>query len=233
MASKKGPQFEREICKALSIWWSAGVRDDIFWRTPGSGARATNRAKTGLKTHDSYGDVSAIHPKGKLLTEQFTISLKRGYTATKGKSLKTLDITDLLDCPDNLKTNPLLVDWWQELEEDIQKSGKPKQGIIICKRDRRNSIIIMPRKVFKMLEEKKPCLHPLYNAGCWLQYKGLNLQITGLNQFFYWCDPKLLGAKLFIRKIGEKLHPEYIKPGPFPQMLQRYHEEFKKAVCII
>lgn len=43
----KGSVFEREICKALGRWWTDGERDDIFWRTAGSGARATCRLERG------------------------------------------------------------------------------------------------------------------------------------------------------------------------------------------
>lgn len=235
MAAKKGQNFEREICKLLSIWWTSGIKDDIFWRTPGSGAKATNRAKKGLTTHDSYGDVMAMHVFGKPLTNKFVISIKRGYTTKKpgGKNLRCLDLTDLLDKPDNLKTNPLLVDWWQELEADIRKSRRDKNGIIIARRDRRNAIIIMPRKIFTDIEAKKPCIFPMYNSGCWLQYRNLDLQIMQLNDFFYWCNPKLLGAKTFLRRPGERLNINYIKPGPFPSLLRDYHEQLKKAICIV
>jgi len=41
----KGSSFEREICTILSKWWTNNERDDVFWRTAGSGARATTRSK--------------------------------------------------------------------------------------------------------------------------------------------------------------------------------------------
>ncbi len=58
----KGSNFEREICKLLSLWWTNDKRDDIFWRTSGSGARATTRSKTKQKTFGQYGDVQATDP---------------------------------------------------------------------------------------------------------------------------------------------------------------------------
>jgi hypothetical protein len=75
----KGASFEREICKKLSEWWEPG-RDDIFWRTHSSGARATSRHKLGKTTHGQNGDVCATDPIGIPLTKLITFSLKRGYS---------------------------------------------------------------------------------------------------------------------------------------------------------
>lgn len=74
----KGPNFERETCKQLSDWWIAG-RDDIFWRSDGSGGRATSRHKRGKATFGQVGDVRVSDPIGAPLLKAFTIELKRGY----------------------------------------------------------------------------------------------------------------------------------------------------------
>lgn len=74
----KGSSFERKICKQLSLWWSGGKRDDIFWRSSQSGGRATQRSKSGRKTFGSYGDIAAVDPIGLPLLEVFTIELKTG-----------------------------------------------------------------------------------------------------------------------------------------------------------
>jgi len=95
MRAKKGSQFERKICRTLSRWWSLGgwpeeeVRDDIFWRSSQSGGRATWRARKGLKTANSYGDVAAMDPIGRPLLKMFTIELKRGDS--HGHPLDLLD----------------------------------------------------------------------------------------------------------------------------------------------
>ena len=36
----KGSEFEREMCKCLSLWWTDSKRDDVFWRSAQSGGRA-------------------------------------------------------------------------------------------------------------------------------------------------------------------------------------------------
>ncbi len=77
--AKKGSQFEREICKQLSLWWTNGERDDVFWRTSSSGGRATQRTKQNKSTFGQYGDVQATDPIGQRLIDIICIELKRGY----------------------------------------------------------------------------------------------------------------------------------------------------------
>src|SRR5262245_49693460 len=78
----KGGNYEREFAKRLSRWWSGGRRSDIFWRTAGSGNRATIGHKRGRSTYGSYGDICAIDPIGSPLLDVVTISLKNGYRNT-------------------------------------------------------------------------------------------------------------------------------------------------------
>lgn len=76
----KGSCFERDICRQLSLWWTDGKRDDVFWRTAGSGARATNRFRRGNRsTYGQCGDVTATDPIGEALLKFFTIEIKKGY----------------------------------------------------------------------------------------------------------------------------------------------------------
>ncbi|MEK0338471.1 MAG: hypothetical protein QQN41_13665, partial [Nitrosopumilus sp.] len=77
-ASHKGSQFERDICSKLSLWWTKGKSDDVFWRTPGSGARAKVRYKKG-KSSIGVGDVQATDPIGQPLIDLCTIEIKKGY----------------------------------------------------------------------------------------------------------------------------------------------------------
>jgi hypothetical protein len=72
----KGPAFEREMATAFSLWWTDGERDDIFWRTDGSGGRATNRARKGKTTRYQYGDMTFTDPIGKPLIEYASFEFK-------------------------------------------------------------------------------------------------------------------------------------------------------------
>lgn len=76
IGAKKGPAFEREICKSLSLWISGGERDDIFWRTAMSGGRATIGLRAGKKRDAQAGDISAIHSLGERLLNHVVVDTK-------------------------------------------------------------------------------------------------------------------------------------------------------------
>lgn len=79
MKSGKGSQFERDISKLLSKWWTGGERDDVFWRSQQSGGRATQRAKKGKGTANQQGDIQAMDPIGQPLIDRVCVELKCGY----------------------------------------------------------------------------------------------------------------------------------------------------------
>lgn len=72
----KGAEFERECCKALSLWVSGGERDDIYWRSAMSGGRATVQNKKGGNNTTQLGDISCIDSTGEWLTNTFIIENK-------------------------------------------------------------------------------------------------------------------------------------------------------------
>jgi len=68
----KGSEFERVICKSLSLWVTSGKSIDVFWRSAMSGGRAT--IKKGLVRQ--AGDITAVAPEGHTLTNAFYLELK-------------------------------------------------------------------------------------------------------------------------------------------------------------
>jgi hypothetical protein len=74
---RKGSAFEREICVALSLWVSKGKRKDLLWRSAMSGGRATVTRKRGEKNTTQTGDITAVHPDGNKLTNNFVIECKK------------------------------------------------------------------------------------------------------------------------------------------------------------
>lgn len=126
------------MCKTLSLWWSRGERDDIFWRTAGSGGRATNRQRIGKKTFGQQGDIQATDPIGAPLTKLCTIELKRGYaTATVG---------DVID-----RTREVgLREWETFVKQSIReaKHGGTPYWILIVKRDKRLAMVYMPNSLY-------------------------------------------------------------------------------------
>jgi len=188
--SKKGSGFERSFCKDLGLWWTDGKRDDIFWRTASSGARATMRFKKGRRTADSYADVMAIHITGKPLTDHSVFSLKRGYTGKKGKkSLNWASLLDIIDSPDNLKTEPAIVEWWKEIEK-TRRQAMREHSFLIFKRDRKKELIGMAPSTFNYLEK----MNTLYNGPTALiSTSDICIIIMPLESFFSWCKPESLG----------------------------------------
>lgn len=81
----KGGDFERDISRFLSLWWTHDERDDIFWRTSASGARATARATKFKKTKYDHGDITFTDPIAKPMLDLMVIEAKRGYTNTSRK----------------------------------------------------------------------------------------------------------------------------------------------------
>lgn len=76
----RGSGWEREFCKLISTWWTGGHRDDAFWRTAGSGGRATVRARRGVATTAyQHGDICPTDEVGGPLCDVFTWELKQGY----------------------------------------------------------------------------------------------------------------------------------------------------------
>lgn len=130
--SRKGGQYERDVCKTLSHWWTEGQDDSVFWRTHSSGARATQRAKKGLKLQGQYGDVCAIDERGKPFTDVFTISIKRGYNK------HTLGA--LFDKPDNKQGLREFVD---DAENKAKHANTPF-WLLIVKYDYKDPMVLVP-----------------------------------------------------------------------------------------
>lgn len=142
MKSKKGGQYEREFCRALSLWWSTGTRDDIFWRTAGSGGRATVRSKQNRRTFGQYGDIQAVDPVGAPLMRVICVELKRGYNKAT--------LADALD-----RAPCMAQQQWEAFAEQAQQqaehSGAP-YWLLVQKRDDRHAIAFFPRALYVALE---------------------------------------------------------------------------------
>ncbi len=138
----KGSDFERWVCTQLGLWWTDGKRDDVFWRTSTSGARATVRARRGKQTANQHGDVAAVDPIGSPLTDLLMIEIKRGYSADT--------VQDVLDRREGSKPGTL-AGWFEKAEAD-SKVAERFGWLLISKRDRREPIAWMPFRVAKRLE---------------------------------------------------------------------------------
>lgn len=145
----KGPRFERDVCKQLSLWWTNNDRDDVFWRTSGSGARAKARFRRNNKTTAySYGDITFIDPIGEPLIFRCVIELKRGYGRWA-----PIDIIDRPKKRKNSKTisKQALEVFIEQIMEDVNSCGGDKYPVLIFKRDRRQEVIGITDSLFGQL----------------------------------------------------------------------------------
>ena len=140
--ANKGSPFEREVCKTLSEWWSGGKADDLYWRTAGSGGRATIRGRKGKMTRSSSGDICATDGVGKPLTDLITFELKRGYSK--------YTMFDLMDQP----KNGAVQKYWQWIEQAqlSATNAGTSYWAIIHRRDGRPATITIPYDLAHQLE---------------------------------------------------------------------------------
>jgi hypothetical protein len=137
----KGADFERELCKKLSLWWTDDERDDVFWRTAGSGGRATMRGRKGASTYGQDGDIQAVDPVGKPLMDLVTIELKRGYAPAT--------FADILE-PTKKGTTPMYLTFFEQAIRSAKNAGSVSWWLIV-RRDHRASTIFFPRELAQSL----------------------------------------------------------------------------------
>ncbi len=128
---RKGADFEREVCGMLSMWWTGGKSDAVFWRTANSGGRATVRGRKSKKTNNQHGDICATDPIGQPFVDLFTVEIKRGYSRHT--------IHDLLDRSEN-GAEPVYQGWFTKAQKTSEDAGA-QSWVLIVKRDRREAII--------------------------------------------------------------------------------------------
>lgn len=143
----KGGAYEREICRVLSLWLSGGVDDDLFWRSAGSGSRATNRRKKNKSTKGHGGDIAPTCAEGQVLTDLVAIEVKRGY--------KTSNVHDLLDKREASAAG--IFEKWVEQAYLSQQATGAYSWWLITRRDRREAMITMPTDFFVTVT--RPAFH--------------------------------------------------------------------------
>lgn len=132
---KKGGVYERDISKLLSFWWTDGDRRDVFWRTEGSGAKATvNHRETGAINFNYYGDIGYRDSEGMIFIERVCIECKH---------YKEFYVMDVLK--DN-KNPSLLETFWEETLFEAEQSNR--WGILIMKKNYFPDLIMMEEDIF-------------------------------------------------------------------------------------
>jgi len=124
----KGSAYEREVCKALSLWVSHNKREDLFWRSAMSGGRATVGRRAGKDLAHHAGDISATHRLGHALTDQFYVECKR-YADLKIES-------------GVLRGVGKLAAFWKETCK--QATIHKKLPMLIARQDQSSTLLIIP-----------------------------------------------------------------------------------------
>jgi len=150
--SDKGGPFEREITASLSRWWSYGEADDLFWRSSGSGGRATRRAKKGKKTEGHHGDLAPTCDKGQALLSRICFELKRGY------SKHTL--SNVFEA--SPKSPAQMWEKWIDQAAQAATDGGIEHWAIIARRDRRQACIWFPVRLGRKIVKKKKIPYSVY-----------------------------------------------------------------------
>jgi len=188
----KGSDFERLVCKGLSLWWSDRKRDDIFWRTAGSGAMAKTRSKTNRKTFGQCGDVQATDPIGQPLIDVCSIELKRGYSKS--------NLSDLIEKPEGA-AEQMYEKFINQAIEDHQNAGS-LTWLLIVKRDRKEALVFMPRTFKRLLADQSAIffMAPCFHLKCRFKDNTVhNIYGTTLKNFFSKINP------LDVQKISDNI----------------------------
>lgn len=200
----KGGRFEREMARTLSLWWTRGERDDIFWRSD-SGARAKTRGKAGKKTFGQHGDIVLSDPCGGPFLELALVELKCGYNHAS--------LGNLLDW--NGRTNEDFFAWLSQTFESFRQSDCIG-WFLITQRDRREPFIYMPWSLARLLK-REGCFvsRPMPFVTAWFEHEGEEHHIAGMN-FNTWM--KCVRPKHVIR-IVERERPKrgFFQTGIMPK----------------
>jgi hypothetical protein len=199
MARDKGQKFERETARAISLWWSGGERDDVFWRNR---VRITSKA---FNAQQQCGDLQACHTSGLVFTEIFSIELKSGYSKKKtdstkkkiaaGKAVKAQKVRnvpwDLLEVIDSavIDDNLVILSFWKQCLSDAQLSGRIP--ILIFKRDFHSPVVVVDPVDFLFFQDWCGPFPPRR-----LRLIGIDLDLCfyRYDDFFEWLTPEAVMA---------------------------------------
>jgi hypothetical protein len=203
--SNKGTRFERKMCKLLSLWWTNNQRDDVFWRTSGSGARAKSRSKRNQSTFGQYGDIQATDPIAQPLMNVCTIELKKGYPAHT--------FANLIEVSTHHTPKPGEFEKFILQAVQDSRNAQTPEWLLIVQRDRREGLVLMPMSFYVRLKEQKKYIF----SGC------PKIKIT--------CDIKSYRKKMYLFGISlntflKRVRPKIIK-GIYEDILETEGETIR------
>ncbi len=116
---QKGKRWEKQFSQEfLSLWWSHGKEQNLFYRTHGSGTIRSFR--------EGFGDVLAVNEHATPLTNVYVFELK---------SYERLNLFSLVDTGFSK-----VEEWWAKLQVEAAKCGR--EPVLIIRHGKR----IMPKQ---------------------------------------------------------------------------------------
>lgn len=205
MANKsiKGTDWERELSKWWSLWWTNGDREDVIWRTHGSGSRATARSKRGKGTRGAAGDLMATDPVADPLFLFFLMEAKRGYGKADDNSAN-INILYWLDKQPRHKP-PLLFQWWMKAEQE-RIVHQRFETIIIFRRTAKQPVIMLRAELFGDIH-KYDGEWDMHDTTIDISYENRRFVFVHFFKFLAWCTPETIEALLEERTGGEAPRP--------------------------
>lgn len=174
-SKNKGGEYERKLAKRLSLWWSAGEKDDLFWRTNASGGRFTIRKRQDKDTYGQAGDITSTSPESQLFSDIFCV---------EAKYYKDIDLWSIMT---EVKGDCLYGFWKQAVFQAESCCKRPilivkqnnKVELFICDYDTRDLLIdwftVIPKISVSFYGDiKDMCIYPLSEF--------LNLDIVGFKE---------------------------------------------------
>lgn len=190
----KGGNFEREISKILSLWFTEGKRDDIFYRSQSSGARATQRNKSKKTTVGQQGDIASTCTEGEQLIKIWSIECKTGYSFKNKLKDGTQKITnwDILDLLDSKSQEPMFAQMWNQCVIDAEISSR--EPILIFRRNMKLSLICITKQYYSRLTNffSAPDFMEINFNLSKLFYPYNEVIILKLDDFLKWVNPNIL-----------------------------------------
>lgn len=158
---RKGSQYERDLCRKLSMWISSDKNPNLLWRSAMSGGRSTLAKKKGGMNKEQAGDISAIHPDGNKLTD---------HVYLEAKNYKDIGLANFfMGRPGTLTTF-----WVDTLAAAVYNEKTP---MLIVKQNFYPEIVIFQEELFYLLLPKKAFRRTTTN------HLGNNIIIGFLDEF--------------------------------------------------
>lgn len=145
----KGSNYEREVCKVLSLWLSDGAQSDLFTRNILSGGAYTRRhSDRGMP-----GDLAASHPLSHAFLERYFIECKHHRNLGLG---------------DFLYHGMQRTAFGKIVGKCIEQSADAKRYyLIVAKQNNRDALVFLPRTPGDLLTvrlRKQSRVRVLYHA---------------------------------------------------------------------